>query len=133
MTIDDEDREAADGTQRLDKWLWFTRLVKSRTQAAGLVTEGKVRLNRQRVEKPSQAVHIGDVVTATVHRRVFVAKVLGLGARRGPATEARLLYEELTPPPQPASLPGREGDEAPSSRPDKRERRQLAALRRQED
>jgi ribosome-associated heat shock protein Hsp15 len=83
--------------QRLDKWLWFARVVKSRTLAASLVVDGKVRVNRERVSKPSQAVRAGDVVTVTVHARVRVLKVLGFGARRGPPAEARLLYEELSP------------------------------------
>ncbi len=83
-------------TQRLDKWLWYARIAKSRTLAAGLVSRGKVRINRVRAEKPSQAVRRGDVVTAAVGRTIRVLKIEALGKRRGPAAEARLLYEELT-------------------------------------
>lgn len=131
---DEETGAVAAGTQRLDKWLWFARLLKSRTMAAGLVSDGRVRVNRQRVDKPSHALHVGDVVTATVHRRVVVAKVLALGQRRGPAVEARLLYEDLSPPPQPetAETAERGGGAAPGPRPDKRERREIAAFKRRD-
>jgi ribosome-associated heat shock protein Hsp15 len=83
--------------QRLDKWLWFVRLVKSRTSAAALVADGKVRVNRERASKPSQTLRVGDVVTVAVHARVRVLRVLAIGARRGPPAEARRLYEDLTP------------------------------------
>lgn len=84
--------------QRLDKWLWFARVVKSRTMAAGLVTSGKVRVNRQKVDKPAHALKPGDVVTVSVGRRVRVLKVVASGLRRGPASEAHGLFDELTPP-----------------------------------
>jgi ribosome-associated heat shock protein Hsp15 len=83
-------------TQRIDKWLWFARLTKTRTLAAELVAGGKVRLNRARVEKPSQTVRIDDVLTVALNRRVRLFKVLDLGVRRGPSATARTLYEELT-------------------------------------
>jgi ribosome-associated heat shock protein Hsp15 len=92
------DESAAPGTQRLDRWLWFARLLKSRTLAASLVADGKVRVNRARISKPSHAVRPGDVLTVTVSRRVRVLRVLAAGVRRGPPTEARTLYEELTAP-----------------------------------
>jgi ribosome-associated heat shock protein Hsp15 len=85
--------------QRLDKWLWFVRLVKSRTSAAALVADGKVRVNRERASKPSQTLRVGDVVTVAVHARVRVLRVLATGARRGPPAEARRLYEDLAPEP----------------------------------
>jgi ribosome-associated heat shock protein Hsp15 len=88
---------AAD-TQRIDRWLWFARIVKSRTLAAGLVADGKVRVNRARIEKASHTVKPGDVLTVTVSRRVRVLRVLAAGERRGPPAEARTLYEELTAP-----------------------------------
>jgi ribosome-associated heat shock protein Hsp15 len=83
-------------TQRIDKWLWFARLVKTRTLAAELVVAGKVRLNRGRVEKPSQIVRVDDVLTVVLNRRVRLLRVVGLGLRRGPSATARALYEELT-------------------------------------
>lgn len=104
MRLDDDERE--EGTpatgQRLDKWLWFARVVKSRTMAAALVTSGKVRVNRQKIDKPAYALKHGDVVTVSVGRKVRVLKVVSSGVRRGPASEAQGLFEELTPrPPSP--------------------------------
>ena len=93
-------------SQRIDKWLWFSRIVKTRSLAAALVSGGAVRVNRQRIAKPSHPVAPGDVLTLAVHGRVLVVKVLEPGKRRGPGAEARQLYEDLTgPPPGPASPP----------------------------
>jgi len=86
----------AGGTQRIDKWLWFARVTKTRTLATELVQSGKVRLNKIRVGKPSQVVRAGDVMTVAINRRVRVLKVLGLGLRRGPSATSSTLYEELT-------------------------------------
>ncbi len=96
MSRGEESPADARTTQRIDKWLWFARLTKTRTLAAELVAGGKVRLNRTRVEKPSQTVRVDDVLTVVLHRRVRLFKVLDLGVRRGPAVAARALYEELT-------------------------------------
>lgn len=89
------------GTQRLDKWLWYARLVKSRTLAAALVAGGAVRVNRAKIAKASHAVGPGDVLTIAAHGRIRVVRVLGPGTRRGPAAEARLLYEDLASPAAP--------------------------------
>ena len=88
---DDDSRRSApaDGTQRLDKWLWFARIIKSRTLAAQLVEDGKVRVNRARAAKPSQTVRPGDVLTIAIRGHVQVLKVLAPGVRRGPPAEAR--------------------------------------------
>jgi ribosome-associated heat shock protein Hsp15 len=94
--------------QRLDKWLWFARIVKSRTLAAQLVQDGKVRINRAKVAKPAQAVRPNDVLTIVIRGNVQVLRVVAPGARRGPPAEARLLYEPLSPP----TGAGREGREA---------------------
>ena len=83
--------------QRLDKWLCYARLVKTRTLASKLVQGGKVRINRKRTDKPGSLVKIDDVVTVAVHGRVRVLKVLAPGIRRGPPVEATELYEDLTP------------------------------------
>jgi ribosome-associated heat shock protein Hsp15 len=85
-------------SQRLDKWLWFARVVRTRTLAAGLVADGRVRLNRERVTKPSQPVRAGDVLTITVGPRVRVLEVRQAGLRRGSATEAQVLFADLSPP-----------------------------------
>jgi ribosome-associated heat shock protein Hsp15 len=87
--------EAPAPVQRLDKWLWFARVLKSRTMAAEFVERGRVRVNRVRVIKPSHTLREGDVLTISLRGQVLVLKVLGLGARRGPPPEARLLYQRL--------------------------------------
>jgi ribosome-associated heat shock protein Hsp15 len=84
------------GTQRLDKWLWFARLAKSRTLAARLVEEGHVRVNRLKIDKPAQTIKPGDVLTLSLGAQIRVLRVLNPGTRRGPATEARGLYEDVT-------------------------------------
>jgi ribosome-associated heat shock protein Hsp15 len=94
-------REPSPVRQRLDKWLWFARIVKSRTLAAKLVTEGRIRVNAVRVETPAKTIGPGDVLTIALEREVKVLRVLGSAERRGPYSEARLLYEDLaTPPPK---------------------------------
>jgi ribosome-associated heat shock protein Hsp15 len=83
--------------QRLDKWLVYARFVKHRSTAADLVQAGLVRVNKERAAKPHQNVKAEDVLTLTIAGRVRVIRVLGEAERRGPATDARLLYEELAP------------------------------------
>ena len=85
-----------DTRQRLDKWLWFGRFVKTRVLAAELVEAGHVRINRARVVKPGHDVRAGDVLTVSIHGRVRVVRVSGLAERRGSPAMARMLYEELT-------------------------------------
>ncbi len=83
-------------TLRLDKWLWHARFIRSRDLAEGLVAARRVRVNDQLVGKTHQLVRPGDVITLTEPVRVRVVRVRALGERRGPAVEARLLYEEIT-------------------------------------
>lgn len=85
------------GKQRLDKWLWFARVVKTRSLAAKLVLDGHVRINAQRMEIPAKPVGPGDVLTIALESRIVVLRVVGIGARRGPYSEARLLFEDLNP------------------------------------
>jgi ribosome-associated heat shock protein Hsp15 len=115
--------------QRLDKWLYCARLAKTRTGAARLIEEGKVRVNGVRALKPSRLVLPGNVVTATPSGRLLVVRVIASGTRRGPASAARALYEDLTP--QPRLEPGskRDGDRRKGRRPTKRDRRRIDALR----
>lgn len=82
--------------QRIDKWLWFARIVKTRPLAAGLVEKGQVRVNKTKVLKPGYDVAIGDVVTVSMAGRVKVLRILGCAPRRGPASEAQRLYEDLS-------------------------------------
>jgi ribosome-associated heat shock protein Hsp15 len=86
---------AADDGQRLDQWLWFSRIMKTRTSAAQLIQNGKVRVNRARILKPSHTVKHGDVLTITIGSKIRVVRVLRSGQRRGPPLEARLLYQLL--------------------------------------
>jgi len=81
--------------QRLDKWLWCARFMKARSDCARLVAEGLVRINRQPTDKPHARLRPGDVVTLPLRGDVRVVRVLRLAARRGPAPEARQLYEDL--------------------------------------
>ena len=83
--------------QRIDKWLWHARLVRTRSAAAALAAAGHVRINGQRVDAPSRAVRPGDVVTVALDRAVRVLKVLGFAERRGSADDARALCEDLEP------------------------------------
>lgn len=127
-------------TQRLDKWLWCARLAKTRTQAAALVTGGKIRVNRVKTDKPSHAVRAGYVITASLGPRVKVLKIVAIAERRGSADLARELFEDLTPPVDQATdgrgprgadqFAGRTAAREPGSgRPTKRERRQLDRLK----
>ena len=81
--------------QRLDKWLWHARVVKARSSAAELVASGHVRINGVREKSPGHAVKAGDVVTIGLDNSVRVLKVTGFSERRGDATSARVLYEDL--------------------------------------
>ena len=83
--------------QRLDKWLWHARVVKARTSAAALVGAGRVRINGVRETAPGHAVKAGDVLTIALDRSVRVLKVVGFSERRGDASAARTLYEDLQP------------------------------------
>ena len=80
---------------RLDKWLWQARFCKSRALAARLVGDGAVRLNAQRVTKPATPLRVGDGLSFAQGGRVRSVRVLALGSRRGPAPEARALYDDL--------------------------------------
>ena len=80
---------------RIDKWLWHARFCKTRSIAQEKAESGHIRLNGHRVEKPSAQVRAGDVMTLTAGRNVVVLRVLALGERRGPAPEARALYEVI--------------------------------------
>lgn len=122
------------GSIRLDKWLWFARFFKTRSLAAKVVGEGRVRVDGAVVGKPHWAVRPGQVLTFVQGGHVRVIKVLALGARRGPAPEAQTLYEDLAPPaPEtalPRDVPGAAAPRDPGAgRPTKRERRQIDRLR----
>jgi ribosome-associated heat shock protein Hsp15 len=79
---------------RLDQWLWFARFVKTRSLAARLCAAGAVAVNGAQAKKPNQSVRIGDIVVLPQGGWQRTVRVLALGVRRGPASEACLLYEE---------------------------------------
>ena len=131
MSAGDQATAQAGASQRLDKWLWFTRVVKTRSLAAALVADGKVRVNRERTDKPSHQVRPGDVITVAVHSRVRILKVVAGGTSRGPAKVAQTLYEDLTPPPAAPAVADASHPQRPqgAGRPTKRDRRAIDRLR----
>lgn len=117
---------------RLDKWLWFARFCKTRTLAARLCGDGHVRIDGTPTRKPNATVRPGQVLTFVQRHQVRVIKILALAERRGPATEAQLLYEDLAPPTRETKLPDPAGG-VPSrpkgaGRPTKRDRRAVDRL-----
>ena len=115
-------------TQRADQWLWFARLTKSRTLAAALISKGALRINGAICAKPANPLKNGDVLTLAHGPGVRVLRVVHFGTRRGPAPEAQLLYEDITP--LPATLSDAVGSsvgarERGQGRPTKKERRAL--------
>jgi ribosome-associated heat shock protein Hsp15 len=120
---------------RLDKWLWHTRFFKTRSLATAAINGGKVHLNAERV-KPAHRVRVGDRLSLSLQGIVGEFEVLGLPVRRGPAAEALSHYAET-----PASAARRVvlkeqqrlaklSRPRPDTRPDKRERRRLMKLHR---
>ncbi|KQY13827.1 RNA-binding S4 domain-containing protein [Rhizobium sp. Root482] len=117
--------------QRLDKWLFFTRLQKSRSIAQKAIEGGDIRVNDARVTQPSHSLKGGDIVTLSLDRRDVIVRMLLAGTRRGPYEEARLLYEDLTPPADPKDKPSafeQATRERGSGRPTKKERRETDRL-----
>lgn len=118
--------ETAPAKQRLDKWLWQARFFKTRGLAAREVSAGHLRVNAEKVSKPSQQVKIGDTLTFTQGTRVRIVEISGLSERRGPAPEAQLLYNEHSPAPM-AKAPRLE--DRVGGRPTGKDRRKTDALR----
>jgi ribosome-associated heat shock protein Hsp15 len=118
--------------QRIDKWLWHARVVRTRSAAAALADGGQVRVNGSRIDASSRPVRPGDVVTVALDHSVRVLKVIGYAERRGSADVASALYEDLTPARDPRSESLSDASsgtrEAGTGRPTKRERRALDRL-----
>lgn len=91
---------------RLDRFLWFARLAKTRSAAQAIAADGHVRIDGRAVDRAHAAVRIGQVLALPVHGRVRVLKVEALPHRRGPAAEAQALYTDLAPPPAPGGTHG---------------------------
>lgn len=113
-------------TLRVDKWLWYARFFKTRGLASKLVSAGHVRVNSDKISKPAFSIGPGDTLTFPQGTTIRVVRVVAVGTRRGPAPEAQLLYEDLTPvqekrPPAPKT----EG----KGRPTKKDRRDMLLSR----
>ena len=117
--------------QRIDKWLFFARVIKSRTLAGKFAAAGNVRVNSEKIDQASFLIKPGDVLTITQERRIVVLRILGCGLRRGPAPEAQLLYEDITPKPAAPeeAEPITAQREPGSGRPTKRDRRKIDLFR----
>jgi ribosome-associated heat shock protein Hsp15 len=120
--------------ERLDKFLFFSRAIKSRTLAQKIIETGAIRVNSEKTLDSDHRVGAGDVLTMAIHGRIVVWRVLDAGTRRGPASEAQGLYEDLSPEPLPkterspyeaAIAPRDDG----AGRPTKKERRDTDRLR----
>lgn len=120
--------------ERLDRFLFFSRALKSRTLAQKIIESGAIRVNSERTDRTDHKVGAGDVLTMTLHNRILVWRIIDPGTRRGPASEAQGLYEDLSPPPLPkaeqspyeAALAQRDDG---AGRPTKKQRRDTDRLR----
>ena len=81
---------------RLDTWLWYARFYKSRSLSSKAILSGKLRLNSNKIIKPASKVKINDVLTINHINMVRIIQVQSLGSRRGPASEAQKLYNDLS-------------------------------------
>ena len=113
---------------RVDKWLWHARFFKTRSLSAKVVSAGKLRVNGQPISKPAYSLSAGDVLTFPQGDDVRVVKVLAMGERRGPAPEARLLYDDLDPP-QPREAEPQAPRFEGKGRPTKKDRRAMQQTR----
>lgn len=122
----------SEASQRLDKWLWCARFFKSRSAAARFCDDGKLRISGQITHKAHYALRPGDILTFPLGPHIRVIKVLALAGRRGPAPEARALYEDLACPvslDSAAPNPEIGRRDAGTGRPTKADRRALDRLR----
>ncbi len=111
---------------RLDKWLWQARFFKTRSLASKIVGAGHVRVNEVKVSKAAHFVKVGDGLVFPQANRIRIVRIVALGERRGPASEAQALFEDLTPA-QERIAPVE--TERVGGRPTKKDRRQLDALK----
>lgn len=124
--------------ERLDRFLFFSRAVKSRTLAQKIIESGAIRVNSEKTDRSDHKVGAGDVLTMALHGRILVWRIIDCGSRRGPAPEAAMLYENMSPPPPPrAEMSPYDAAiaERPmgSGRPTKKERRETDKLRSDDD
>lgn len=127
--------DSAPDKLRLDRWLFFSRLVKSRSLAAKLIETGNVRVNAEKTHQSKRAVGPDDVLTIALPAGVKIIKIVACGSRRGPAPEAQALYEDMTPPPPPKEdreIAKSRFAPSPGRRPTKHERQGLQRMKRQD-
>ncbi len=114
---------------RVDVWVWAARLAKTRSQATAACKAGHIKVNGQ-TAKPAQQLKIGDTVLSTQHSTQRIYRVTGFASKRGSASEAAELFQDLTPPPLPKEeRPAAVVRDRGAGRPSKRERRKLDELR----
>ncbi|OJF96098.1 RNA-binding S4 domain-containing protein [Pararhizobium antarcticum] len=129
--VDKQPQSLPVSRQRLDKWLFFARLMKSRSVAQKAIETGDVSVNDARVKQPSYAVKAGDRIIVSLERSERIVRVILPGHRRGPYEEARLLYDDLTPAPlarDERTAFEQATRERGSGRPTKKERRDVDRL-----
>jgi ribosome-associated heat shock protein Hsp15 len=135
MTEISENITSDDAGLRIDKWLWYARFFKSRTLAAKIISTKPIRVNSNLISKAHAMIRPGDVLTFPKGDHIRVIKIINLGGRRGPATEAQTLYEDLSPPvlTQKSKSPMSPASRLPGSgRPTKAERRATDQLKQTE-
>lgn len=121
-------------SQRIDKWLWHARLYKTRSIAQKQVATGKIRVDREKISSPSRKVTTGNVLTITRERDIKIIEIIGISDRRGPYSEAQLLYNDMSPP-KPEKQKQEQTKESMSriqseGRPTKHQRKQIMAMKR---
>ena len=121
-------------TQRIDKWLWHARFFKTRSLCQKQITTGKIRVDREKISSPSRKVIVGNVLTITREREIKIIEIIGIADKRGPYSEARLLYNDLSPP-KPEKQVKQQTTESLSrikteGRPTKHQRKQIMAMKR---
>ena len=120
---------------RIDKWLWYARFFKSRAIASRMVASGRLRINGESISKPHRTVLPEMVLVFPQGETIRTIKVLSLATRRGPASEAQALYEDLDPPQSKEAksdrlvIPQFENRDTGAGRPTKRDRRLNDALK----
>lgn len=119
----------ASSRQRIDKWLFFTRIAKSRTLAQGWIEAGHVRVNGEKVRRPSADIRVGDRLEVQTAERDIVAIVLLPGEHRGPYEEARRLYEDISPPREKLTRFEQAIRDPGAGRPVKKQRREMDRLK----
>lgn len=121
-------------SQRIDKWLWHARFFKTRSISQKQIATGKIRVDREKISSPSRKIVIGNVLTITRERDIQIIEIVGIADKRGPYSQAQLLYNDLSPP----KLEKQKQEQTKESmsriqsegRPTKHQRKKIMALKR---